>query len=65
MHLLIAVVLGTIGAFMSKGVLLGDIAFARLTLDGLLERLVAIACYVGATYFLFRSLREDRFWPWR
>jgi hypothetical protein len=64
MHLLIAILLAFVGMSSSRGSLL-DVPFAQLTLGMLLGNLFAMACYLGAGYFAFRSFAEDRIWPWR
>lgn len=64
MYLLLAILAALIGVAFSSGNL-WNVPFAQLTIGMLVGNLVAAGLYLGAAYLTFRSLAEDRIWPWR
>lgn len=63
MYLFLAIVSAAIGMSFSHGYI-GDVRFSDLTINVLLDNLLAGACYTGAVLFGAKSLQADIIWPW-
>jgi hypothetical protein len=64
MYLLFAILAALIGTAIFEGSL-GNVPFSKLTLNIVLSNLIASSCFIGAIHFGFKSLENDRIWPWR
>lgn len=62
--LIFALIAGAFGYVVSDGGI-GDVPFAQLTLNKVFRALFTSIFYMGALFFLFKSLASDGIWPWR
>ena len=64
MFLLLAFICAVIGLLLWQGDI-SDIPFSQLTPKMVFSNLFAVGLFCGALYYSFKSLAEDRIWPWR
>jgi hypothetical protein len=64
MYLLGALFVLALGLYFSPGDV-SELPFAQLTLKKLAGAVLSWGCYIYAIVLSFKSLGEDRIWPWR